>query len=120
MSTTFPSVTSNGRSVEYVKSCSTDAASGKPVFERATVFDGFTVNVNPKLLDNGSRVVADVAAVNSRLKKMGKVEQGGCYIELPEVAHLSAEGHFVIVSGKPETMSGSNADGAYKVTIQLP
>lgn len=75
VSTLAPSVTSNGRTISYARSCKVDG-SGKPSIERATVFEGTTVTVHPKQINDGTRVIANVVAVNTRLRKMDKVEQG--------------------------------------------
>ncbi|WP_423200855.1 hypothetical protein DFLDMN_006429 (plasmid) [Cupriavidus sp. H19C3] len=120
VSTLAPSVTSNGRTISYARSCKVDG-SGKPSIERATIFEGTTVTVHPKQINDGTRVIADVVAVDTRLRKMDKVEQGGCYIELPDVDSASAESHFNLASGKSESMSLSGSNGAsLKVTVQLP
>ncbi|MBP0633193.1 hypothetical protein J8I34_33580 [Cupriavidus sp. AcVe19-6a] len=120
VSTTSPSVTSNGRTISYARSCKVDG-SGKPSIELATIFEGTTVTVHPKQIDDGKRVIANVVAVDTRLRKMNKVEQGGCYIELPDVDSASAESHFNLAGEKLETMSLSGSNGAsLKVTVQLP
>ena len=112
-------MTSIGHSITYARSCKPDAA-GKPQIERATIFEGTTVTAQPKLLNDGQGVNVSLVAVTTRIKSMQRIEQGGCYIELPDVEGSSSNNNFDLGNERVEALSVKSSNGAnFKVAVQL-